>query len=246
MARPRPNSSSSAANVPGTGSPSMARCPMVREVENPSAPASIASVTNRPLALMSSGVAGPVWGAGGAVGDLAAHIDRVLLHADRVQVLGIGLPAPGDALGQRGAGDVLDTLHQLDQPLLPSRPDRGKPDAAVAGDHRGDPVSAGRLEQAVPAHLAVVVGVDVDEYGGHHFPGVVNSFGGLTGHLVVAGATADNVDDGAVLDGDIRSITLRARAVHDGATDDLQVEHEGYSLSPCAADAKRAAFRYAT
>ena len=58
MARPRPNSSSSAANVPGTGSPSIARCPIVRDVENPSAPASIASVTSRPIAAMSSGVAG--------------------------------------------------------------------------------------------------------------------------------------------------------------------------------------------
>ena len=43
IARPRPNSSSSAAKVPGTGSPSMARWAIVREVEKPSAPASIAS-----------------------------------------------------------------------------------------------------------------------------------------------------------------------------------------------------------
>ena len=45
MARPSANSSSSAANVPGTGRPSMARCPSVREVEKPSAPASTASCT---------------------------------------------------------------------------------------------------------------------------------------------------------------------------------------------------------
>jgi hypothetical protein len=31
---------------------------MVRDVEKPSAPASIASVTSRPIAVMSSGVAG--------------------------------------------------------------------------------------------------------------------------------------------------------------------------------------------
>ncbi len=42
-ARPMPNSSSSAANVPGTGSPSIAMCAMVRDVETPSAPAVIAS-----------------------------------------------------------------------------------------------------------------------------------------------------------------------------------------------------------
>src|SRR5205823_5643676 len=42
-ARPIANSSSSAANVPGTGSPSMARWAMVRDVETPSAPASMPS-----------------------------------------------------------------------------------------------------------------------------------------------------------------------------------------------------------
>ena len=57
IARPRPNSSASAAYVPGTASPSMARCPSVRDVENPSAPASMASWTMRAIAAMSSSVA---------------------------------------------------------------------------------------------------------------------------------------------------------------------------------------------
>ena len=52
-----PNSSSSAANVPGTSSPSMARCPMVREVEKPRAPARMASSTMARIASMSSAVA---------------------------------------------------------------------------------------------------------------------------------------------------------------------------------------------
>ena len=43
---PMPKSSSSAAKVPGTGSPSMARWAMVREVEKPSAPAATASFTS--------------------------------------------------------------------------------------------------------------------------------------------------------------------------------------------------------
>ena len=180
-------------------------------------------------------------GADGAVGDLAAHVDRELLLADRVQVLRVGLPAPGDALGQCGAGDVLDTLHQLDQPLLAAGPDRGEADAAVAGHHGGDPVAARRLEQAVPAHLPVVVRVDVDEAGRHHMPCRIDGFGGV-GHLRgarlgVVGAPAYNVDDHAVLDADVGPVALRARAVHDSATDDLQVEHEGLSLSPYAVDA---------
>ena len=58
IARPSANSSSSAANVPGTGRPSMARWPSVRDVEKPSAPASIASCTIGAIAAISSGVAG--------------------------------------------------------------------------------------------------------------------------------------------------------------------------------------------
>ena len=53
-----PNSSSSAANVPGTGSPSMARWAIVREVENPSAPARYGLWTISRMASMSVGVAG--------------------------------------------------------------------------------------------------------------------------------------------------------------------------------------------
>ena len=57
-AAPIPKSSSSAAKVPGTGSPSMARWAMVREVEKPRAPAATASFTMAFIAAMSSGVAG--------------------------------------------------------------------------------------------------------------------------------------------------------------------------------------------
>ena len=53
-----PNSSSSAAKVPGTGSPSMARWASVRDVEKPSAPAAMPSRTMSAMAAMSSGVAG--------------------------------------------------------------------------------------------------------------------------------------------------------------------------------------------
>ena len=53
-----PNSSSSAANVPGTGSPVIARCTMVREVEKPRAPAATASRTIAAMRATSAGVAG--------------------------------------------------------------------------------------------------------------------------------------------------------------------------------------------
>ncbi len=44
--------------------------------------------------------------------------------------------------------------------------------------------------------------------------------------LGVVGAAADDVDDLAVLDADVGVVALRARAVDDGATGDLEVEHE--------------------
>ena len=57
MARAMASSSSSAANVPGTGAPHSERWPIVRDVEKPSAPASMASATRRAWVAMSSAVA---------------------------------------------------------------------------------------------------------------------------------------------------------------------------------------------
>ena len=48
-------------------------------------------------------------------------VHRVLAPAERVEVLGEGLPLPLDPLVQRRAGDVLDALHQLDEPRLLAR-----------------------------------------------------------------------------------------------------------------------------
>ncbi len=54
-----PNSSSSAANVPGTGSPSTARWAIVREVEKPErAGGDAVARRSSAIASMSSGVAG--------------------------------------------------------------------------------------------------------------------------------------------------------------------------------------------
>ena len=210
----------------------------MRDVENPSAPASICFLDQSAHRGDVVGGGGLVAGAplthrvraDGAVGDLATHVDRKLLLADRVEVLGVGFPVPRDALGEGGAGDVLDTLHQLDQPVLGTGPDWSEADTAVAGDHCRDPVTTRRLKQCVPAHLTVVVGVDVDEARSHHMPCRIDGFGGVgrlqAGHLRVVGAAADNVGDHAVLDADIRLIALRAGSVDDGATGDLQVEHE--------------------
>ena len=78
----------------------------------------------------------------GAWGRKAAMSIAYSRRAERVEVLGERLPLPLDALVQRGAGDVLDALHQLDEPVLLAGPHRGEADAAVADHDGGDAVAA--------------------------------------------------------------------------------------------------------
>ncbi len=127
------------------------------------------------------------------------------------------------------AGDVLDTFHQADQPVLLAGPHRSETNATVAGDDGGHPVTAGRLQQRVPADLPVVVGVDVDESGRDDLAGGVDGLGGIAFQRRTARPAAPNLDDLAVLDGDVGVESVRAGAVDDGATGDFQIEHD-YSL----------------
>ena len=88
-----------------------------------------------------------------AVGNLGAHVNGPPAVVEGVEVVAEGLPAPGDALGQGGAGDVLHALHELDQPFLGAGAHRCEPHSAVAHDHGGDAVARTRLEQIVPGGL---------------------------------------------------------------------------------------------
>ena len=81
--------------------------------------------------------------------------------------------------------------------LLAARAHRREADAAVAHDDRGDAVPARRREQRIPADLAVVVGVDVDEAGRDQQPVGVDRAPGRS-----AGQIADLGDD-AVVDRDV-------------------------------------------
>ena len=92
-------------------------------------------------------------------------VDRARHALERVEVLGERLPVPVDPLGERGAGDVLDAFHQLDEPLVAVRAHRREADAAVAEDRGGHAVPARRREVRVPGGLAVEVRVHVDEAG---------------------------------------------------------------------------------
>ena len=164
-----------------------------------------------------------------AVGDLGAEVDGQLLLLHRVEVLRKALPAPGDALGERGPGDVLDTLHQLDEPLLAARLHGGETDAAVAADDRRHTVHAGRLQQAVPADLAVVVGVDVDEARGDDAAGGIDRLRRLPLQSGAVAVATTNLDDPAVLDPDVGPERLVPGAVDDGAAGDRQVVHAASS-----------------
>ncbi len=154
------------------------------------------------------------------VGDLGADVHRPAAGLEHVEELGEALPAPGDALGQRCAGDVLDALHQLDQPLLLAGSHRRKAHPAVAGDHGGHPVGGGGFQLGVPGGLAVVVRVDVDEAGRDQAAGGVDRLGGLTVERL-----ADRHDD-AVLDRNVGAPRRRTRAVDQRSAGDQQVVHD--------------------
>ena len=108
-------------SVPGTSRPSGTRCSAVREVEKPSAPASIASATSSHIASTSASVAGVLVERAlahrvdphRAVPDHAARVDALRHAVDRVEVLAVGLPVPVEALHDRVGRDVLDRLHHL-------------------------------------------------------------------------------------------------------------------------------------
>ncbi len=89
------------------------------------------------------------------------HVERA--PVDRVHELGERAPGPGQALVEDDAGDVLDALHQLDEPLVVLDVDGGEADAAVADDDGRDAVPRRRHHALVPGRLPVVVRVDVDE-----------------------------------------------------------------------------------
>jgi hypothetical protein len=154
------------------------------------------------------------------VGDLGADIHRPGPRVERIEVLGERHPVPGHALGHGDTGDVLDPFHQLHE-LLPSLGEhRSEPDTAVPGDDRGDAVRGRGFEQIVPGHLAVEVGVGVDETGGDHQTGGVD--------LACTGAVhrAAHLHQQSVADRDVTEEPGSPGAVDDGSVADDEIEHD--------------------
>ena len=79
-------------------------------------------------------------GAHGAMRDVRRDIDGAPALGQRVHIFGEGFPIPGHAFGQRGAGNVLDTFHEADQPVMLVGFGRRETDAAIAHDDGGDAV----------------------------------------------------------------------------------------------------------
>ena len=72
--------------------------------------------------------------------DLCRDIDSQLSLRENIQVLGEAFPSPRHAFGERRAGNILDALHQLDQPLMVARLAGREADPAIADDRGGDTV----------------------------------------------------------------------------------------------------------
>ena len=164
-----------------------------------------------------------------AVTDLGADVDHPGHAFECVEVFGIALPLPRDSLGHRAAGNVFDSLHQGDQPVVPIGGGGGKADTAIAHHDGGDAVPTRRCHPRIPGGLGVVVGVNVDETGCHQAPGGVDlavgersaasRFDGrdpafVHDHVAVAGGRASAIDDGAIAD---HQVMHRRRSSEDAA-----------------------------
>ena len=200
-----------------------------RLLEKPAAPASNASATMRAISgdLVGRGVEVLVRPlahhvvAERAVRDVAGDVGGVAAAVEHVEVVGEGLPlAPRHPVGERGAGDVLDAFHHVDELLVVGRAHGREADAAVAEHDRRDAVGGRRLERVVPGDLAVVVGVEVEEAGRDE---------GAVGVDLAAGGLVDlaDGDDAAVADADVAGERVGAGAVDDRSAADHGVKHGG-------------------
>ena len=157
-------------------------------------------------------------GADCAMRNLRADIDGPAALVEGVEVFGERLPREIDAFGEGGSGNVLYSLHQLDEPLLGAGLHRREPDATVAHDECGDAMQGARLEQLVPRRLTVVVRVHVDEAGGDEQTLGIDD-------LVRLAEIGTDGDDAAVGDCDVGDAPVGASAVDNGAVGDQQIEH---------------------
>ena len=157
-------------------------------------------------------------GAECAMGNLGDDVDCMGILVDRVHVLGEALPFPAYALGQCGAGDVLDAFHQTDEPVVLGCLGWRKANAAIAHHDRRHPVPDRRREVGIPCHLAIVVSVNIDPSRCDEEAICIDlPFGGLI--------TRADAGDDAIADSQIGLKAGRPGPVDDRAASDPQIEH---------------------
>jgi len=164
-------------------------------------------------------------GAQRRVTDVRGVVNSLRPAIDRIQVFREGLPGPRDAVRERVGVDVLGAFEVADHqfPLVVAHGRKGEP--AVAHHGGGHAVPAGVHAGRVPHHLRVEVGVAIDEPGGHDV---------ALGVDLGAAALADAADRGDPVtdDADVGAVCTEARAVHDRAVPDDEVEIHALLASP--------------
>ena len=92
-------------------------------------------------------------------------------------------------------------------------------EAAVARDHRCDPVKTGRRGVGIPEKLRIVMGVGIHEARADDFPFGVNHMLGFVGRDAADGGNA------VAADGDVGLMAWAARAVYESSASDEIVVH---------------------
>jgi hypothetical protein len=146
---------------------------------------------------------------------LGRHIGVVAARRQGIEKVGEAVPVPGEAVFQHDLGDVLDAFHQVDQHVVLIGMAGREAHAAIAEQHGRDAVPGRGRQPLAPAHLRVVVGVDVDEARRHQFAARVDLFGAFRQ------VPADGRDL-AVAHGEVGLVGIAARSVDDRAVADHQ------------------------
>ena len=104
------------------------------------------------------------------MGNLSSHVDGAVQLLQCVQIFRKRFPVPGHTLSQRTAGNIFDTLHQSNQPVLPIGRGRREAHTAITHYDCGDPMPRRGRHLLIPGRLAVIVRMDIDKTGNHDFP----------------------------------------------------------------------------
>src|SRR4029077_19005560 len=132
-------------------------------------------------------------------------------------------PGPENDVAEHRLGNILDALHQLDQPEMIGRAARRKTDTAIAHNRRGDAVLRRGRDVLTPGDLAVIVSVDVDEPWRDQFASGVDLILASSRNLADFGNTA-------ACDGDIGFEQFAALAIGNVAAADHEVGVRGHGF----------------